>query len=379
MPISAISPVVIEVTELRSSGYSNPPVHASMSISMIASLIQNSQADVRAVAQKIIESQKFNTLPQLVSREEIDRKVLNDNELLLFVGVRDLGKTKYHNEISSADRVKNLKTGDNFLVNGILGPAIYAVQAMREPKSKDNDEEAIMYAYKQAEEYSKSDGKKGSVLRMSLKADARVISYYNFLKLLSMNNAQIKGELQNHPGFVSYLNLFLNTPTLVAIAQGYDAITQIPDGTVVILNRGALRIQKTNATSRNAMYAQVMAEVEKEEEAARQKKETEEKKKKDQQKKMLRQQEKKTGQEKEDRILLDSTNAKDENQKQKSLSLKSYDIWQFDANILHQTLKSDDLTIGEKQEILEFISQYNNAEESVRKNTSKQLKDIFSI
>lgn len=379
IPISAISPVVIEVNELRSSGTSNPPNHSSMSISMIASLIKNSHADVRIVAQKITETQGFNTFPQLVSREEIDRKVLNDNELLLFVGLRDLPKTKFHAEFSSNDRVKDIKNGNNYLVNGILGPAIYAVQAIRDPKAKDNDEEAIMYAYKQAEEYSKSDNKKGSVLRMCLKADARVISYYNFLQLLTMNNAQIKGELQNHPGFTPYLNLFLNTPTLVAMAQGYDAITQIPDGTVVILNRGALRIQKTNANSRNAMYAQIMAEIEKEEEIAKEKKKIEDKKKSEKKARQLEQEKRSAANKKEDRILLDSNDSEDDGKDKKSISTKSYNLWQFDANIVHETIENKELTVSEKQEILNFVSQYNNAPESLRRNISEQLKEMLSI
>lgn len=248
--------------DLRSSNHSNQALHKTMSISMLATLIKNHYFDVRKVAQEIISTQKYNTLPQLVSREEIDRKVLNENEILLFLGLRDLPEKKFHKAIDANERAKEIKQGSDFLVNGILGPAIYAVQAVRNPKAKDNDEKAILHAYNQAVLYSQSNGKKGVVLRMTLKSDARTISYADFLTLIKINNAQIHAELKNYIEFSKYLNVFLNTPSLLAIAQGYDAIINIPDGSVIVLNRGALRIQKTNATSKNAMYAQIMIEVE---------------------------------------------------------------------------------------------------------------------
>ena len=114
--IQEVNPVVVNnVFDLRSSNMVNQPTYKTMSISFIASQIKNLSADVRLVAQKIIEIQKFHTLPQLVSREEIDRKVLDDNELLLFVGVRDLPKKKYHAAISASDRVKSIKTGNDYL------------------------------------------------------------------------------------------------------------------------------------------------------------------------------------------------------------------------------------------------------------------------
>ena len=200
--IVAVAPVVTKMNELRSSNTVNEPKHRTMSIAFIASQIKGLSQDVRKVAQNIIEMQKFHTLPQLVSREEIDRKVLDSNETLLFLGLRDLPNKKYHKEIAASDRAKELKTGNNYLVNGILGPALYAVQAIRDLNAKDNDEESIMRAYNQALEYSKSENKKGVVLRMTLKSDARTITYSDFLRLLVVNNAQIKGDLENHPGFV---------------------------------------------------------------------------------------------------------------------------------------------------------------------------------
>jgi hypothetical protein len=364
---TAITPVITVVPDLRSSSSSNQPKHRTMSISMIASLIQESGSDVRKVAEKIIETQKFNTLPQLVSREEIDRKVLDSNEILLFVGVRDLQKKKYVPEISAADRVKNIKTGFGYLVNGILGPAMYAVEARRDPKAKDNDEEAIMYAYNQAVEYSKTDKKKGIVLRMTLKSDARTITYFDFLNLLKLNNTQIKAELGSHINFAQYLNIFLNTPSLVAIAQGYDAITNIPDGTVVVLNRGALRIQKTNATSKNAMYAQVMMVVEAELEKEREKQEAAEKKKKEQEK---REREKK-------KKLLEKQQVEKVEEESDLIKTKSYSNFVFDNAMYNQLLTRDDLNAEEKSEILNFVSAYNNSSEEMKSILSEQLREII--
>jgi hypothetical protein len=339
-----------------------------MSISMIASLIKGLQSDVRKVAQSIIESQKFDTLPQLVSREEIDRKVLDSNELLLFVGLRDLPKKKYHAEIDASIRAKNFKTGSDYLVNGILGPAIYAVQAVRDPKAKDNDEAAIMYAYNQALEYSKTDKKKGVVLRMTLKADARTISYEEFLRQLILNNTQITADMKNNIGFQPYLNVFLNTPSLVAIAQGYDAITNIPDGTVVILNRGALRVQKTNATTKNSMYAQVMIEVEAELAKEREKKEAAEKKKKEQEKK-LREQEKK--------IQLQKQLEQKPNDEQPKVE-KSFNLFSFGQDLVETLVQRDDLSTSEKNEILGFISLYNSASPDIKETLSYQLKEMLT-
>lgn len=364
---TAITPVVTIIPDLRSSSASNQPKHRTMSISMIASLIRDCQSDVRKVAANIIESQKFNTLPQLVSREEIDRKVLDNNEKLLFVGLRDLSKRKYNPEISASDRAKNMRTGFDYLVNGILGPAIYAVEARRDAKAKDNDEEAILYAYNQALEYSKTNDKKGVVLRMTLKSDARVISYYEFLKLLKLNNTQIRGDLANNPGFAQYLNLFLNTPTLVAIAQGYDAIVDIPDGSVIILNRGALRIQKTNATVKNAMYAQVMIEVEAELQKEREKKEAAEKKKKEQEKRQ-REQEKKLAEKK----LLSQEN------EAMSKVEKSFELFSFDNNLIEQIILRQDLDQSEKNEILEFVVAYNSTDNHNKEILSHQLKAMLS-
>lgn len=371
------APVIIS-TLLRSSNASNQSVHRTMSISMIASLIKGLQSDVRLVAEKIIETQKFHTLPQLVSREEIDRKVLDDNELLLFVGLRDLPKKKYHPEIDASVRTKNFKTDSGYLVNGILGPAIYAVQAVRDPKAKDNDEAAIMYAYNQALEYSKTDKKKGVVLRMTLKSDARTISYRDFLKQLILNNTQITADMQNNIGFQPYLNVFLNTPSLVAIAQGYDAITNIPDGTVVILNRGALRVQKTNATSKNSMYAQVMIEVEAELAKEREKKEAADKKKKEQEKRQ-REQEKKIA---EKKLLNQENNVLPEVEKsfeRRILQASSYDtnLFAFDNNLIEQIISRQDLNQSEKNEILEFIVAYNSIDNENKEMLSQQLKAML--
>lgn len=364
---TAITPVVTIIPDLRSSSSSNQPKHRTMSISMIASLIRDCQSDVRRVATSIIETQKFHTLPQLVSREEIDRKVLDNNEKLLFIGLRDLPKKKYNPEIPASDRAKNMRMGFDYLVNGILGPAIYAVEARRDPKAKDNDEESILYAYNQAVEYSKTDQKKGIVLRMTLKSDARVISYHEFLKLLVLNNTQIKADLANNPGFVQYLNLFLNTPTLIAIAQGYDAIIDIPDGSVVVLNRGALRIQKTNATSKNAMYAQVMIEVEAELQKEREKKEAAEKKKKEQEKRQ-REQEKK---------LIEKRKIESENSMQTKVE-KSYDLFTFDNNVIEQIISRTDLDQSEKNEILEFVVAYNSSDDANKEMLSHQLKAMLN-
>jgi hypothetical protein len=368
--IVAVAPVVTKMNELRSSNTVNEPKHRTMSIAFIASQIKGLSQDVRKVAQNIIEMQKFHTLPQLVSREEIDRKVLDSNETLLFLGLRDLPNKKYHKEIAASDRAKELKTGNNYLVNGILGPALYAVQAIRDLNAKDNDEESIMRAYNQALEYSKSENKKGVVLRMTLKSDARTITYSDFLRLLVVNNAQIKGDLENHPGFVDCLNVFLNTPTLVAIAQGYDAITMIPDGTIVILNRGALRIQKTNANARNSMYAQIMMEVDKQAEIDKEKKDKEEKKRKEQ----LRKQ-----QEQEKKLLLDQKKAKLE-QTHPALpqkTTKSHDVIAFDSDIFSVLSSRHDISNTEKMEIINFIQQYNDTDGETKRMLSIQLKEIM--
>jgi len=377
--IQEVNPVVVNnVFDLRSSNMVNQPTYKTMSISFIASQIKNLSADVRLVAQKIIEIQKFHTLPQLVSREEIDRKVLDDNELLLFVGVRDLPKKKYHAAISASDRVKSIKTGNDYLVNGILGPALYTVQAVRDPKAKDNDEAAIMHAYNQALEYSKTDNKKGVVLRMTLKNDARIITYQDFLKLLAINSAQIKAELRNDEEYNYFVNVFLNTPTLVAIAQGYDAITMIPDGTVVILNRGALRIQKTNATTRNSMYAQVMAVVEEQEAIEREKKAKEEEKKKIQLRKE-QEQEKKLQMEERKQALAEKKQQQSQvvvsdNTPQKT---KSLSVFTFDDDVHRVLLDREDITDAEKMEIISFIHQYKSVDYETQQVISRQLKEMI--
>lgn len=374
-----VAPLANKMFELRSSSTVNLPVHRTMSISFIASQIQSLSADVRKVAQNIIEMQKFHTLPQLVSREEIDRKVLDDNEALLFLGVRDLPKKKYHDAMSANDRANALKSGSDYLVNGILGPALYAVQAIRDPNAKDNDEEAIMHAYNQALEYSKSDKKKGIVLRMTLKSDARTIAYSDFLKLLAMNNAQINADLQYDMYFSKYLNVFLNTPTLVAIAQGYDAITMIPDGTVVVLNRGALRIQKTNATTRNSMYAQVMVEVEKQEAIEREKKAKEEQKRKEQLRKQRDQEKKLELEERKKRLAVDQPQVAQQKEPVNVVkTTKSANIISFDDDIYRILSNRDDITESEKMEIISFVNQYNSADKETQRALSVQLKEIMS-
>lgn len=367
--MAVVEPVI--EPELRSSNTSNLPSHRTMSISMIASLISRNHADVRKVAHDIIVAQKFHTLPQLVSREEIDRKVLDNNETLLFVGFRDLPKKRFHPEIDAETRAKNFKTGNDYLVNGILGPALYAVQAIRDPKAKDNDESAIQHAYEEAVEYSKTQNKKGVVLRMTLKSDARVITYYDFMKLLQLNNAQIKAELQNYPGFATYLNIFLNTPTLIAIAQGYDAITQIPDGSVVILNRGALRIQKTNATAKNAMYAQVQMEIDAELQEEKEKQEAAEKKKREQEKRNRDLAKRQVEQQKK---------AQEDAQLHPKLQTqKSSRLWHFDSDVIARVVNDNTLTTSEKNEIIDFISLYNQSSESTKEMLSERLKEMLSL
>jgi hypothetical protein len=362
-----------EMTLLRSSNVSNQPMHRTMSISMIASLIYKNHADVRSVANDIIVAQKFNTLPQLVSREEIDRKVLDDNETLLFVGFRDLPKKRFHSAIDAETRAKNFKLGTDYLVNGILGPAVYAVQAIRDPKAKDNDESAIQHAYEEAVEYSKTQNKKGIVLRMTLKSDARVITYIDFMKLLQVNNAQIRAELDNYLGFEKYLNIFLNTPSLIAIAQGYDAIVQIPDGSVVILNRGALRIQKTNATSKNAMYAQVQMEIDAKIQEEKEKQEAAEKKKREQ---LKRQRELQARQQEQQKKIEEEKQMHPQLQAQ---SQKSARLWYFDSDVVARVVNNSTLTTSEKNEIIDFISLYNQSSESTKEMLSKRLKEMLSL
>ena len=163
------------------------------------------------------------------------------------------------------------------------------------------------------------------------------------------------------------MNLFLNTPTLVAIAQGYDAITDIPDGSIIVLNRGSLRIQKTNATTKNAMYAQVMIEIEAEQQKEREKKEAAEKKKKDQEKKQ-REQEKKLAEKKQLEKIAD----------QDTQTTKSFDLFTFDNSMIEQVINRPDLAQSEKNEILEFVVAYNNSSNFEKQTLSDQLKAMLS-
>jgi glycyl-tRNA synthetase alpha subunit len=156
----------------------------------------------------------------------------------------------------------------------------------------------------------------------------------------------------------------------VAIAQGYDAITMIPDGTIVILNRGALRIQKTNANARNSMYAQIMMEVDKQAEIDKEKKDKEEKKRKEQ----LRKQ-----QEQEKKLSLDQKKAKLE-QTHPALpqkTTKSYDVIAFDSDIFSVLSSRHDISNTEKMEIINFIQQYNDTDGETKRMLSVQLKEIM--
>jgi flagellar biosynthesis GTPase FlhF len=145
------------------------------------------------------------------------------------------------------------------------------------------------------------------------------------------------------------------------------------------LNRGALRIQKTNATVKNAMYAQVMIEVEAELQKEREKKEAAEKKKKEQEKRQ-REQEKKLAEKKLVNQENETLPTVEKSFERKILRSPSYanELFTFDNNLIEQVILRQDLNQSEKNEILEFVVAYNSADDGNKEMLSYQLKAMLN-
>lgn len=176
---------------------------------------------------RLLTAQGYGGLPEVVSREEMDRRV-GAGWPEMWRGVSD----SQHG--TAAENAEQYRSGKLYPGSGIFGNGTYAAV---DPKT------ALGYA----------DGEIGrdfhttpGVIRIALRPDARVIDFDELVELYPHLN---RGVRQDQRGA-------LDDPGRLATALGYDAIAAQPrnanyrDGRVmyyVILNRTAVVVQEAQA------------------------------------------------------------------------------------------------------------------------------------
>ena len=161
----------------------------------------------------VIQEQGFDRLPHVVSRRELDAYVAA-GEVELFRGVENP---------RFADQ---LRSGDFFVGRGGLLDGLYAAAGQQ--------------ALAVAREYARRG--EGTVIRMTLKQDARIIGADQLEAAAHDDYQSIGGRPEHHSLLYTELGAY-------AAYLGYDAvhIVDVPDvDQYVVLNRTALRVQREN-------------------------------------------------------------------------------------------------------------------------------------
>lgn len=203
----------------------------------------------------ILQDQGFNGKPDVRSKADMDAFVQN-GEVELFRGLspvvsthRDSGGRTVLDELKGEDLTKQFKNGELFVGRGINGNGTY---------TSNSKTTADGYA-----------GGGGTVMRMTLKSDAKVIGdsdIYNMrnkareeldrafdpvtdrYRAGKMSGEEYVQALESHYADVTKLTQspMWNDPGRVAAVLGYDAINIGGGGVYVILNRTAVRVQDTD-------------------------------------------------------------------------------------------------------------------------------------
>ena len=161
---------------------------------------------------ELARAQGFDGLPHIVSKQEMDNYIAS-GEQELFRGLDSYGVQGKTGE----DLAQQFRSGDMYVGKGIFGNGIYVAY------SSDKYD---------AQEYSGVEIE-GAIVRLSLKKDAKVISYDKLL------------EKKNKDVLKAYIEL--EDPGHYAAFKGYDVIdvgaTKNRPKYMVVLNRTALRVQ----------------------------------------------------------------------------------------------------------------------------------------
>jgi hypothetical protein len=161
---------------------------------------------------ELARDQGFDGFPHVVTKQEMDEYVAN-GERELFRGLDSYGIRGKTGE----DLAEQYRAGDIYVGKGIFGNGIYVAY---------NSDKA------DAEEYAGVEAE-GAILRMSLKPNAKIISYDQLL------HEQSKDFVKSYPE--------LEDPGRYAAFKGYDVIdvgaTKSRPKYMVVLNRTATRVQ----------------------------------------------------------------------------------------------------------------------------------------
>lgn len=166
------------------------------------------------VLRELVRDRGFDGLPQVITKQEID-KYAAAGERELFRGLDSYGiKGK-----TGEDLAEQFRSGDMYVGTGLFGNGIYVAYG------KDKfDAEGYM-----------GIGVEGSMLRMTLKPEAKVTSIQE-LRLLQKQDLVVRA----HPEYLTDLGRY-------AAFRGYDVIDVGADPNeaeyMVVLNRTVLRVQ----------------------------------------------------------------------------------------------------------------------------------------
>jgi len=184
-----------------------------------------------AALNTLLREQGFNGKGNVISKAEIDRYI-NAGERELFRGV---------SEAKFADQFRD---GDLFAGLGTYGNGTYTAYGSGKLDTGKFGGEGL----KVAKDYA---GSKGTIVRMTLKSDAKVVGYDDLLgemmdyedvlfdKLAKAKTAKERAAIEAEQLLIKDFGRF-------ATMRGYDAIDVRREKYLVVLNRTALRIQKEN-------------------------------------------------------------------------------------------------------------------------------------
>ena len=220
-PKTALDISNAEAWDTAIKGISGPVVGSAAYSNAAGSLKGENTYHASIPLAAIYRLQGFDGLPTVSTKAEIDKAVKN-GEIELFRGVAPVSKAPSSNQMA-----EDFRNGTYYAGDGIYGYGTYSAY----------NQGAHQRAFATAQGYA---GTNGTIMRMTLKADARVIdSRQAHSNMLS----EASNWQRANPG--KPLPVVYSNEGMWAAAKGYDALKATSG--VVVLNRTAVRVQDANA------------------------------------------------------------------------------------------------------------------------------------
>jgi hypothetical protein len=179
----------------------------------------------------LLSEQGFDKKGSVVTKSQLDQYI-NQGERELFRGV------------TSSKFANDFRDGELFAGLGTYGNGTYTAYGSGVLDTGKRGAEGLNVA----KEYA---GSKGSIMRMTLKADAKVINYDTLLGEImdfedELEERLMKATTKKARDAINAEALLAKDFGRFATARGYDAVDVPGEKYLVVLNRTALRIQDEN-------------------------------------------------------------------------------------------------------------------------------------